>query len=157
MARQRSVVLAGTVSLENYENFRFEFAGEVETQDDAMDQAVFAAQCLLSMAARADPATGQAIRDYVGRVFGLRIEPSQGAPRQVDPAIYESKAPKAPYLPPKEAPPAPEAPASPAPAKPAAPLTAKCERCGAGITASQAKLSQLFMSKTLCKKCMEAP
>ncbi|WP_343241711.1 hypothetical protein [Methanoculleus sp. UBA312] len=32
-----------------------------------------------------------------------------------------------------------------------------CERCGAETTKAQAKLSQLFMSKTLCKVCMEAP
>jgi hypothetical protein len=32
-----------------------------------------------------------------------------------------------------------------------------CERCGAETTKAQAKLSQLFMSKTLCKACMEAP
>lgn len=32
-----------------------------------------------------------------------------------------------------------------------------CEMCGTGVTKSQAKLSQLFMSKTLCKRCMEKP
>ncbi len=32
-----------------------------------------------------------------------------------------------------------------------------CERCGAETTKAQAKLSQLFMSKTLCKKCMDSP
>ncbi len=32
-----------------------------------------------------------------------------------------------------------------------------CEACGAEMTRSQAKLSQLFMSKKLCKKCMEHP
>jgi len=40
---------------------------------------------------------------------------------------------------------------------PAAPGEDICEMCGAGVTKSQAKLSQLFMSKTLCKKCMEQP
>ncbi|KUG21002.1 MAG: hypothetical protein KO206_03070 [Methanomicrobiaceae archaeon] len=32
-----------------------------------------------------------------------------------------------------------------------------CEICDAPVTKSQAKLSQLFMGKTLCKKCMERP
>ncbi|NLA31413.1 MAG: hypothetical protein GX880_06280, partial [Methanomicrobiales archaeon] len=32
-----------------------------------------------------------------------------------------------------------------------------CETCGAEVTKSQAKLSNLFMNKTLCKKCMEQP
>ena len=60
------------------------------------------------------------------------------------------------------APPEPEA-SAPA-AAPTAPPTPKpapegeiCERCGAAVTKSQAKLSQLFQSKTLCKSCMEAP
>ncbi len=32
-----------------------------------------------------------------------------------------------------------------------------CEKCGEAVPPQQAKLSQLFMSKTLCKTCMEAP
>jgi len=32
-----------------------------------------------------------------------------------------------------------------------------CEICGSEVTKSQAKLSRLFMGKTLCKKCMEQP
>ncbi len=32
-----------------------------------------------------------------------------------------------------------------------------CENCGATVTKSQAKLSQLFMGRTLCKRCMEQP
>lgn len=58
------------------------------------------------------------------------------------------------------APPEPEA-SAPA-AAPTAPPTPKpapegeiCERCGAAVTKSQAKLSQLFMSKTLCETCMD--
>jgi hypothetical protein len=43
------------------------------------------------------------------------------------------------------------------PQSPPAQAEAVCEACGAGITKSQAKLSQLFMGKTLCKKCMEQP
>ncbi|MDD2472936.1 MULTISPECIES: hypothetical protein [unclassified Methanoculleus] len=46
----------------------------------------------------------------------------------------------------------------PAIAKPAAaPGEDVCEICGAAVSKSQAKLSQLFMGKTLCKKCMEQP
>ncbi len=32
-----------------------------------------------------------------------------------------------------------------------------CTNCGAAVPKSQAKLSQLFQGKTLCKQCMEAP
>jgi len=61
------------------------------------------------------------------------------------------------------APPTPEASApAVAASAPPAPKTAPqpgvvCVNCGAAVSASQAKLSQLFQSKTLCKKCMEAP
>jgi hypothetical protein len=60
------------------------------------------------------------------------------------------------------APPTPEASAPAAAASaPPAPKTAPqpgvvCVNCGAAVSASQAKLSQLFQSKTLCKSCMEA-
>ena len=61
------------------------------------------------------------------------------------------------------APPTPEASApAVAASAPPAPKTAPqsgevCANCGAAVSASQAKLSQLFMNKTLCKSCMEAP
>ena len=69
------------------------------------------------------------------------------------------KPPVAPH-PAPSAPPTPEASASAE--RPAAPPVARtapaevvCEACGAPVTKSQAKLSQLFLSKTLCKSCME--
>ncbi|MDK2916129.1 MAG: hypothetical protein PWR25_686 [Euryarchaeota archaeon] len=68
--------------------------------------------------------------------------------------------PRAPVVPEEKPPAQPEAAPvqEPAPAKPsAAPAEDVCEVCGAEVTKSQAKLSQLFMSKTLCKKCMEQP
>ncbi len=65
------------------------------------------------------------------------------------PAKPEEKAPAQPEAPPVQEPVA----AKP----PAAPGEDVCEMCGAEVTKSQAKLSQLFMSKTLCKKCMEQP
>jgi hypothetical protein len=62
---------------------------------------------------------------------------------------------------PPAAPPTPEASASAE--RPAAPPVARtapaevvCEACGAPVTKSQAKLSQLFLSKIACKDCMEA-
>jgi len=32
-----------------------------------------------------------------------------------------------------------------------------CAECGEAVPANQAKLSQLFQSRTLCKRCMEGP
>jgi len=61
--------------------------------------------------------------------------------------------------PPATAPdPAPSAPPTPEASVSGAPQSGEvCANCGAAVSASQAKLSQLFMSKTLCKACMEAP
>jgi len=66
--------------------------------------------------------------------------------------------------PPTTAPdPAPSAPPTPEASAPAAAVTAPpegfslCVECGEAVPANQAKLSQLFMSKTLCKKCMDSP
>lgn len=73
------------------------------------------------------------------------------------PAKPEVTIPKQPEPLPEQAPPQPE------PAEPAEPDPSRsraedvCEVCGAEVTKSQAKLSMLFMSKILCKKCMERP
>ncbi len=54
--------------------------------------------------------------------------------------------------------PAPSAPPAPEASVSGAPQSGEvCVNCGAAVSASQAKLSQLFQSKTLCKSCMEAP
>lgn len=66
--------------------------------------------------------------------------------------------------PPTAAPePTPAAPPEPGASAPAAAVTAPpegfslCVECGEAVPANQAKLSQLFQGKTLCKSCMEAP
>ena len=61
--------------------------------------------------------------------------------------------------PPATAPdPAPSAPPTPEASVSGAPKSGEvCANCGAAVSASQAKLSMLFQSKTLCKSCMEAP
>ncbi|MDV2481650.1 hypothetical protein F8E02_06455 [Methanoculleus sp. Wushi-C6] len=106
-------------------------------------------------------------------------EPAAPALREEEPAHPEEKRacpsveliaaaiPPAPEQPPTPEPAAkPEEPAAeeapphqePAAAQPPAASAGEvCEICGAAVTKSQAKLSQLFMSKTLCKKCMEQP
>jgi hypothetical protein len=66
--------------------------------------------------------------------------------------------------PPTAAPePAPSAPPTSEGLAPAATVTAPpegfslCAECGEAVPANQAKLSQLFQGKTLCKQCMEVP
>ncbi len=89
-------------------------------------------------------------------------EPAHGGEERTcpPPSIIETAIPPAPGpSPPEQAPPVQVQPQQePVAAKPlAAPAEDVCEMCGAEVTKSQAKLSQLFMSKKLCKKCMEQP
>ena len=52
--------------------------------------------------------------------------------------------------------PAPSAPPTPEASVSGAPQSGEvCVNCGAAVSASQAKLSQLFQSKTLCKSCLD--
>ena len=89
----------------------------------------------------AAPATSPTIAEQTAAAVAQCIKP---------PATAPEPAPSAPPTPEASVPA--ERPAAPQPAT-SAPDGEVCERCGAPVTKSQAKLSQLFMSKTLCKKC----
>jgi hypothetical protein len=60
-----------------------------------------------------------------------------------------------PAAPPEQGASAPAETSSAPPMPKPAPAENVCEICGASVTKSQANLSQLFMSKTLCKPCMD--
>jgi hypothetical protein len=66
---------------------------------------------------------------------------------------------KPPATAPDPVPAAPPTPEASAPAAAAAPPEgfSLCAECGEAVPANQAKLSQLFQGKTLCKQCMEVP
>ena len=81
----------------------------------------------------AAPATPPTIAEQAAAAVAQCIKPPATAP---DPA--------------PSAPPTPEASVSGAPQS-----GAVCVNCGAAVSASQAKLSMLFQSKTLCKSCMD--
>jgi hypothetical protein len=100
-------------------------------------------------------------------------EPAKVAPPVAAPAPVMGPAPtaaeqaaaavaqciKPPATAPDPAPAAPPTPEASAPAAAAAPPEgfSLCAECGEAVPANQAKLSQLFQGKTLCKSCMEAP
>lgn len=77
--------------------------------------------------------------------------------KQPEPVIQLEPAPAGQALP--QAPPTPAPVAAPvaAPAAPpqAAASAASCEICGCAVSSSEQKMSQLFMSRTLCKTCMK--
>jgi hypothetical protein len=87
-----------------------------------------------------------------------RMGPAPTAAEQAAAAVAQC------IKPPTAAPePAPSAPPTSEGLAPAATVTAPpegfslCAECGEAVPANQAKLSQLFQGKTLCKQCMEAP
>jgi len=93
-----------------------------------------------------------------------RAEPTTRLqPERQEPLLTRRKIPEKPEEKPQAQPASPPVRAEPpeqetVPAKPSpAQEEDVCEVCGAPVPKSQAKLSQLFMSRTLCKKCMERP
>ena len=141
----------GKISVGNYEMLEWSVEGESIEE-------ILAARDALFETMGGDEVTRQAIDAYRRRVFRA-IAP---VANEEIPAGFVRASEKKPAEPPKQETPAPApaaAPApkpAPAPAKPAAEGTV-CVGCGATVTVSQGKLSQLFNGKTLCKKCMEAP
>ena len=121
--------------------------------------AAIVAQCIKPPATAPDPAPktappeGFGICDKCGEAVP---KPQVSRSRTATGRILCIDCMPAPLPTPEPAKPAPQ-PATTAPApKPAAPEGEVCEGCGAPVTKSQAKLSQMFMSKTLCKSCMDS-
>jgi hypothetical protein len=163
MGARKNLTIGVTVNLEHYENLRLELSGEVESDEDAENLALFLDD-LLGMFGRQDPATAERVNSYRRRVFPIagKREISEGGQRNgicVPPATTENilsghqeKAEKM-YTDSIEPPvPAPWS-ASP-PAAPAA-VTLTCEVCGTIVSPAEQKMSQLFTSRTLCRGCLK--
>ncbi|MDD1676176.1 MAG: hypothetical protein LUQ40_00400 [Methanomicrobiales archaeon] len=157
-----------TINLENYENLRLEVSGEVGDLEDTESYIAFLDQVLARLGRR-DEATAARIDSYRNRVF-----PQPGAtPVEVlKTATPEELSPQVPVTPvPAVTPPVVPAPVTPVPPAREEPSKAAitppkeappvgefiCEECRVPITKGQHQMSQLFMGKTLCKKCMHAP
>ncbi len=176
MTSPKTVSWSALVNIGNNESLALTVSGEAANPDDARDIFAFACGQLLGVANSADEATAPLIRAYVSRL--IQIEEARPVEREA-PAPVPKKEPRAPMItrssydamqtakqdtvpatPPSAAEQAAAAVAQcikpPAPAETQA-AEDVCEKCGAPVPKSQAKLSQLFRIKTLCKKCMEAP
>jgi hypothetical protein len=176
MTSSKSVSWSALVNIGNNESLALTVSGEAANPDEARDIFAFACGQLLGVANSADEATAPLIRAYVSRLVQTEeARPvEQDAPAPVpkkeawEPKITKSsydarqtaKQDAVPTIPPSAEEQAAAAVARvvkpPAPAKTSA-AEDVCEKCGAPVPKSQAKLSQLFQGKTLCKQCMEAP
>ncbi len=179
------IILGATVPLTNGSTITFSIAGKIETERDCDDAIVIFSRKLLKYTNCATDDDRLTVRQVVASITSTPLdkvpdvgtptspapvkEPVKVAPPVAAPAPGMGPAPTAAeqaaaavaqcIKPPAPAPdPAPSAPPTPEASVSGAPHPGEvCVNCGAAVSASQAKLSQLFQSKTLCKSCMGAP
>jgi hypothetical protein len=174
MTSSKSVSWSALINIGNNESLALTVSGEAANPDEARDIFAFACGQLLGVANSADETTAPLIRAYVSRLVQTEVARpvEQDAVPATPPTVAEQTAAavaqciKPPATAPEPAPSAPPTPEASAPAAavtaPLAPKTAPpegfslCVECGEAVPANQAKLSQLFQGKTLCKSCMEA-
>ena len=175
---KREITVGVTVNLKNYESLRIEVEDEVESEEDVRSLIAFLDQTL-ALFGRGNAETEELISHYRKRVLRGAIDDETGAPAatkaieaitvgapkdepKVEPPAPEPPTPEPPAPePPAEAPPAPKPVAkapSKAPAKTPAPSPtgAVCEECGVSVSAAEEKTSRLFVSRVLCKKCIQS-
>ena len=164
----KEVILGATVPLENGGAITFSIAGHVEAERDYDDAVVIFGRKLLKYTNCATDADRLTVRQVVASITSTPLDkvPDVGTP--TPPAPVKESAKDAPPV----AAPAPVMGPAPTVAEQAAAAVARvvkppapaetlaaedvCERCGGAGPKSQAKLSMLFMNKTLCKSCMGA-
>jgi hypothetical protein len=147
----KEVILGATVPLTNGSTITFSIAGHVEAERDYDDAIVIFGRKLLKYTNCATDADRLTVRQVVASITSTPLDkvPDVGTPTPPAPAVG----------------PAPTAAEQVAAAvarvvKPPAPAETPaagdvCEKCGGAVPKSQAKLSMLFMNKTLCKSCMD--
>ena len=161
----KEVILGATLPLENGSTVTFSIAGRVEGERDYDDAVVIFGRKLLKYTNSASDADRLTVRQVISSITSTPLDkvPDVGTPTPPAPVKEPAK-----VTPPVAAPapvmgPAPTVAEQAAAAvarvvKPPAPAETPaaedvCERCCGAVPKSQAKLSMLFMNKTLCKKC----
>ena len=170
------IILGATVPMTNGSTVTLSVSGHIETERDCDDAVVIFARKLLKYTNSASDADRLTVRQVVASITSTPLDkvPDVGKPTPPAPVKEPAK-----VAPPVAAPapvmgPAPTVaeqaaaavaqcikPPATAPKEPAPKTTppegfSLCAECGAAVSANQAKLSQLFMSKTLCKTCMDS-
>ena len=169
------VILGATVPLTNGSTITFSIAGHVEAERDYDDAAVIFSRKLLKYTNCATDADRLTVRQVISSITSTPLDKVPDVGKPTPPAPVKEPAKDAP---PVAAPapvmgPAPTVaeqaaaavaqcikPPATAPKKPAPKTTppegfSLCAECGEAMPANQAKLSQLFQGKTLCKSCLD--
>ena len=161
----KEVILGATFPLENGSTVTFSITGHVEAERDYDDAVVIFGRKLLKYTNCATDNDRLTVRQVVASITSTPLDkvPDVGKPTSPAPDKEPAK-----VAPPVAAPTVAEQaaaavaqcikPPAAAPKEPAAsaPQSGEvCANCGAAVPANQAKLSQLFMNKTLCKSCLD--
>ena len=164
----KEVILGATVPLENGGAITFSIAGHVEAERDIDDAVVIFGRKLLKYTNCATDADRLTVRQVVASITSTPLDKVPDVGKPTSPAPVKELAKVAPPV----AAPAPTAveqaaaavaqcikppataPKEPAPSAPPEGFSL-CAECGEAVPANQAKLSQLFQGKTLCKSCLD--
>jgi hypothetical protein len=155
MEGQRTLSIGITVNLENYENLRLEVSGPVQNESDAEELARFL-DTVLQKFGQGDPSSKERVESFRRRILPAGTQapvPEAKATRPGEPPSVQAELekPAVPVMLQKQE----------EPAKPAAAETGgsagdlKCEVCGAPVKPAEQKMSMLFASRTLCRKCLK--
>jgi hypothetical protein len=161
----KEVILGATLPLENGSTITFSVAGHVEGERDYDDAVVIFGRKLLKYTNSASDADRLTVRQVVASITSTPLDkvPDVGAPTPPAPVKEPVKVAPPPTIAEQAAAAVAQCIKPPATAPDPAPKTAPpegfgiCAECGEAVPANQAKLSQLFQSRTLCKRCMEGP
>ncbi|MFA7121041.1 MAG: hypothetical protein WC277_06145 [Bacilli bacterium] len=169
----KEIIIGASIPLAAGSNVTLSLAGHIEREEDITDAVTIYSRKLLKLTNSASDEDRLTVRQVVSSITSTPLDkvPDVGA---ATPAPEPAKTSPSVTL--DQVSPLPERMPAPTPAEqaaaavrtcikpPAAPPKSEasdpydiviCEGCGAETTRSQAKLSQLFMSKTLCKACMD--
>lgn len=159
MSGKRKLSIGITVNLENYENLKVEVEGEAAGVREA-EELVEYLDTVLSRFGRNDPETKKRIDSYRRRVLESREEhikterykPPEAPPVQETPPVAAASEPEFPVKEPEEE----KIPEQPVSGEKQVEETGfTCSACGRPISKAEEQLSQIFMGRSLCKKCLE--
>jgi outer membrane biosynthesis protein TonB len=172
------LIVGGTINLGNYENLKVELEAQIRTESET-DELIAAFAQVLAKFGREDLEIGARVDAWCNRVLGGG-PPAAPTPVEAPPAPVK----ETPAEPKPEQPPAPDKstkqqPSAPAKKDPHVPSSSEkekaapgqnkpkkeetmaangalCETCGKALTAAEEKTSRLFVSRNLCKACIQA-
>jgi len=159
MSEKRKLSIGITVNLENYENLKVEVEGRADGENDA-DELIAYLDSVLSKLGRADPDTKKRVDSYRRRVLENPAEHMKTeAYKPPEPPAMQETVHATPAPEPEPAAKEPEGEKSPgehvADEKPVEETGYTCSACGRPISKAEEQLSQIFMGRSLCKKCLE--